>query len=98
MEWGAALGAKLAKPDKTIVSLTGDGTYLFSLPSSVHWLSRRYKAPFLTVIYNNQGWNATKNNLLRLYPEGIANRDDRYWVNFDQPADLAKIAEAAGAH
>lgn len=93
---GAALGAKLAKPDKTIVSLTGDGTYLFSLPSSVHWLSRRYKAPFLTVIYNNQGWNATKNNLLRLYPEGIANRDDRYWVNFDQPADLAKIAEAAG--
>lgn len=93
---GAAFGAKLAKPDKVIVSLTGDGTYLFSLPSSVHWLSRRYQASFLTVIYNNQGWNATKSNLLKLYPKGIAKRDDRYWVNFDQPADLAKIAEAAG--
>ncbi|MBM4764844.1 thiamine pyrophosphate-requiring protein [Bacillus sp. B15-48] len=93
---GAAIGVKMAKPDNTVISLTGDGSYLFSVPSSVHWLSRRYNAPFLTVIYNNQGWNATKNNLLRMYPDGIAKRDDRYWVNFDQPADLAKIAEAAG--
>jgi acetolactate synthase-1/2/3 large subunit len=93
---GAAIGAKLAKPDKTIVSLTGDGSYLFSIPASVHWMSRRYQAPFLTVIFNNQGWNATKNNTLKLYPDGIANRDDQFWVNFDQPADLAKVAEAAG--
>ncbi|MDQ0257080.1 acetolactate synthase-1/2/3 large subunit [Evansella vedderi] len=93
---GAAIGVKLAQPEKNVVSLTGDGSYLFSVPSSVHWMSRRYNTPFLTVIYNNQGWNATKNNLLRLYPDGIANRDDRYWVNFDQPADLAKIAQAAG--
>ncbi|MEH7255480.1 thiamine pyrophosphate-requiring protein [Neobacillus niacini] len=93
---GAAFGAKLAKPDKTIVHLTGDGSYLLGVPSSLYWMSRRYSVPFLTVIYNNQGWNATKQNLLRLYPEGIAKRDDRYWVNFEQPADLAKIAEAAG--
>lgn len=93
---GAALGAKLAKPDRTVVSLTGDGTYLFGIPSSVYWMSRRYKLPFLTIIYNNQGWNATKNNLLKLYPDGIAKSDDRYWVNFDQPADLSKVAEAAG--
>jgi acetolactate synthase-1/2/3 large subunit len=93
---GAAFGAKLAKPDKMVVSLTGDGSYLFGIPSSVYWMSRRYDAPFLTVIYNNQGWSATKNNLLKLYPHGIAKRDDRYWVNFDQPADLSKIAEAAG--
>ena len=93
---GAAIGVKLAQPDKLVVSLTGDGTYLFTVPSSVHWMSRRYNAPFLTVIYNNQGWNATKQNLLKLYPDGIANRDDQYYVNFDQPADLSKIAEAAG--
>lgn len=93
---GAALGVKLAAPDKTVVCLTGDASYLFSVPSSVHWMSRRYHAPFLTVIYNNQGWNATKNNYLKLYPDGYAKKDDRYWVNFDQPADLSKIAEAAG--
>ncbi|SFJ59690.1 thiamine pyrophosphate-requiring protein [Brevibacillus centrosporus] len=93
---GAAFGAKLAQPDKTVVSLTGDGCYLFGVPGSLYWMSRRYQVPFLTVIYNNQGWNATKQNLLKLYPDGAAKRDDRYWVNFDQPADLAKMAEAAG--
>jgi acetolactate synthase-1/2/3 large subunit len=93
---GASLGAKLAKPDKTIVNITGDGSYLFGVPSSVYWMSRRYRLPFLTVIYNNQGWNATKQNVLRMYPDGAAKNHDRYWVNFAQPADLAKIAEAAG--
>lgn len=93
---GAAFGMKLAHPTKTVVSLTGDGSYLFSQPSSVHWMSRRYKAPFLTVIYNNEGWNATKLNLLKQYPDGVAKQTDSYWVNFAQPAELAKIAEAAG--
>jgi acetolactate synthase-1/2/3 large subunit len=93
---GAAVGIKLADPSKTVVTLTGDGSYLFSVPSAVHWMSRRYQAPFLTVIYNNEGWNATKMNLLKRYPEGMAKQTDSYWVNFDQSADLAKIAEAAG--
>ncbi|WP_102346034.1 thiamine pyrophosphate-requiring protein [Bacillus sp. Marseille-P3661] len=93
---GAALGVKLAAPEKTVVNLTADGSYLLSVPSTVHWMSRKYNAPFLTVIYNNQGWNATKENVLRLYPDGMAGQHDRFWVNFDQPADLAKIAEAAG--
>ena len=93
---GAAIGIKLAAPTKTVVSLTGDGSFLFSVPASVHWMSRRYQAPFLTVIYNNEGWNATKQNLLKRYPDGMTKQTDRYWVNFDQSADLAKIAEAAG--
>jgi len=93
---GAAIGAKLAQPDKTIVNLTGDGSYLFSVPSSVHWMSRKYQTPFLTIIFNNQGWNATKMNLLKQHPNGVAKHEDQYWVNFDKPADLAKIAEAAG--
>ncbi|PZX02340.1 acetolactate synthase-1/2/3 large subunit [Psychrobacillus insolitus] len=93
---GAAIGMKMANPAKTVVSLTGDGTYFFSVPASVHWMSRRYEAPFLTVIYNNQGWNATKMNYLKRYPEGTAEQTDRYWVNFDQSSDLAKVAEATG--
>lgn len=93
---GAAIGMKMANPTKTVVSLTGDGTYFFSVPASVHWMSRRYEAPFLTVIYNNEGWNATKMNYLKRYPDGTAKQTDSYWVNFDQSADLAKVAEAAG--
>jgi acetolactate synthase-1/2/3 large subunit len=93
---GAALGAKLAAPDKTIVSLTGDGSYLFSNPTPVHWISRKYDIPFLTVIYNNYGWGAPRLSTLGVHPYGIAGQTDRFWVNFDPPSDLAKVAEAAG--
>ena len=93
---GAAIGVKLANPDKTVINLTGDGCYLFSVPSSVYWMARRYKTPFLTVIFNNQGWNATKQNVLRLHPDGVSKENDSFWVNFQEPANLDKIAEAAG--
>ena len=53
---GAAVGAKLAAPDRTVVSLVGDGSYLFGVPSSAQWMARRYQAPSLTVIFDNQGW------------------------------------------
>lgn len=93
---GAAIGAKLANPEKTVVSLTGDGSYLFSSPSVVHWVAKRYNTPFLTVIYNNSGWKSPKLSTLGVHPNGIANEMNSFGVDFDPPADLAKIAEAAG--
>ncbi|MEH7504733.1 thiamine pyrophosphate-requiring protein [Neobacillus drentensis] len=93
---GAAIGMKLAKPDKTIVSLTGDGSYLFSIPATVHWMAKRYNTPFLQVIYNNSGWKAPKLSTLGVHPHGVANETEQFWVNFDPPSDLSKIAEAAG--
>src|SRR5580704_8752180 len=47
-----------AAPPGTVVSLVGDGSYLFAVPASVHWMARRYQAPSLTVILDNQGWKA----------------------------------------
>ncbi|PLS18599.1 acetolactate synthase [Bacillus sp. M6-12] len=93
---GAAIGAKLAKPDKLVVNLTGDGSYIFSNPTPVHWISRKYDAPFLTIIYNNRGWGAPRYSTLGVHPDGAASQTDQFWVNFDPPAKLAKVAEAAG--
>ena len=47
---GAAVGAKLAAPDATVLAVTGDGSYLFSVPSSVHWMAARYRTPFVQVV------------------------------------------------
>ncbi|HWK22976.1 MAG TPA: thiamine pyrophosphate-requiring protein [Ureibacillus sp.] len=93
---GAAIGAKLAAPDKTIISLTGDGTYMFSNPTPVHWVSNKYNAPFLTIIFNNKGWGAPRMSTLGVHPNGLANQTDQFWVNFDPTAQYAKVAEAAG--
>ena len=93
---GAAIGMKLAHPEKTIISLTGDGSYLFSIPSTVHWMTRRYDTPFLTVIYNNQGWKAPMHSTLGVHPHGVANEQQDFYVDFDPPADLSGIAASAG--
>ncbi|HKQ75454.1 MAG TPA: thiamine pyrophosphate-requiring protein [Blastocatellia bacterium] len=93
---GAAIGIKLACPDKTVICLTGDGSYMFSVPSSVHWIARRYQTPFLQVIYNNRGWKAPKLSTLAIYPDGYASRDDDQGFKFDPPPDYSGIAAAAG--
>lgn len=93
---GAAVGAKLARPDALVVALTGDGSYLFSVPSAVHWMARRYRTPFLQVIYNNGGWRAPKFSMLGVHPEGYGSRTEDLDVSFDPAPDYAGIAAAAG--
>ena len=93
---GAAIGAKLAAPDKTIVAVAGDGAYMFSQPSVVHWMASRYNTPFLTLILNNRGWKAPKMSALSQYPQGYASRSNELDVAFDPPPDYGAIAAAAG--
>ncbi len=82
---GAAVGMKLVAPDKTFVALTGDGSYMFSIPSTVHWMARHYRAPFLQVVYNNRGWKAPKYSALAVHPDGYASRANDIDVSFDPP-------------
>ena len=93
---GAAIGMKLAQPDRTIVSLTGDGSYMFSIPSTVHWMARQYRTPFLQVVYNNRGWKAPRFSALAVHPQGYASRANDLGLRFDPPPDYAGIAAAAG--
>jgi len=93
---GAAIGAKLAAPDRMVASLTGDGSYMFSIPSTVHWMARQYRTPFLQVVYNNRGWHAPKFSALAVHPKGYASRANTIDVSFDPPPDYAQIAAAAG--
>ena len=59
---GGTLGIKLATEyengpgkGKFVVQIVGDGTFLFSVPGSVYWISKRYKIPVLTIVLNNKG-------------------------------------------
>ena len=93
---GAAVGMKLACPEKDIVALTGDGTYIFSHPTAVHWMAAKYNAPFMTVIYNNQGWNAVKLSAAALHPDGYAAQANNFRASLAPPAQLDMVAAAAG--
>ncbi len=93
---GAAIGAKLAHPDKTVIALSGDGSYMFSVPSSVHWMARKYGTPFLQIVYNNGGWRSPKMSTLAVHPQGHASRANSIGVEFDPVPDHSAIAAAAG--
>ncbi len=93
---GAAIGMKLAAPEKTLVVMSGDGSYMFSQPSTVHWMARRYRTPFLQIIFNNRGWKAPKFSTLAVHPDGFASRAGDLDLSFDPPPDYSGIAAAAG--
>ncbi|TGD94786.1 thiamine pyrophosphate-requiring protein [Methylobacterium nonmethylotrophicum] len=93
---GAAIGVKLARPDRTVVALTGDGSYMFTVPSSVHWMARRYRTPFVQVIFNNRGWKSPKLSTLAVHPDGYAARANHLDTSFEPAPDYVGIAAAAG--
>ncbi|MBI4305131.1 MAG: thiamine pyrophosphate-requiring protein [Chloroflexi bacterium] len=92
---GAALGAKLAEPDRDVVALQGDGSFVYSRPTSAFWAAEKYSAPFLTVIYNNSRHRATVRNWDRHYPEGVGKKTGRYiGVDIDPSPDYDVLAKA----
>ena len=93
---GAAIGAKLAAPDKTVVAISGDGSYMFGVPSTVQWMARRYETPYLHIVLNNRGWNAPRFSALSVHPDGYASRANTLDISFDPSPDYAGIAAAAG--
>jgi acetolactate synthase I/II/III large subunit len=91
----AAIGLKLADPEAEVITLVGDGSYVFGVPSSTYWVAETYGAPQLTIIFNNGGWHAPKVSTLLVHPQGAAKASDRYWITTSARARLADIAAAA---
>jgi acetolactate synthase-1/2/3 large subunit len=95
---GTALGVKLARPDRTVVQICGDGSFYFCNPASVYAVAKQYQLPIFTVVLDNSGWSAVKEATLRVYPEGEAKATNQYEALLAPDMNFAKLAEAAGAH
>jgi acetolactate synthase-1/2/3 large subunit len=94
---GAALGAKLALPDKTVLATVGDGAYLFNVPLSAHHVAWAEKLPILIVVFDDQGWSTIKRSYRGAKPDGWAAKSGRYALcDFEVGIDYAKVAEASG--
>ncbi|MFD1685024.1 thiamine pyrophosphate-requiring protein [Halobellus litoreus] len=95
---GAGVGAKLASPDSRVISLVGDGSYLFANPSACALLAAEYDAPTLTVVYDNQGWNAVEGATTAQYPDGAAAADAVPESHIETTMDLSAPATLVDAH
>jgi acetolactate synthase I/II/III large subunit len=101
---GAAIGAKLAAPDKLVVLAEADGCFIFSSPTAALWTARVHKIPFLTVIFNNQVYNAPRRDFKNLcgdntFLEKMASEQGGNWLgmSLSPSPEYSLIAEANGA-
>lgn len=96
---GAAIGAKLGAPDATVIAAVGDGSYMFCAPTACHFTAQKYRIPFLTVVYNNQAWNATIAAARGLYPDGVAQKTRNFPGTDLSPSPHFELtAQACGAY
>ncbi|MHB8577495.1 MAG: thiamine pyrophosphate-requiring protein [Dehalococcoidia bacterium] len=96
---GAALGAKLAAPEQTVIACMGDGSYMFGVPTAAHWVARRMNLPVLYIVWNNARWNAVESATRTVYPDGWAVRSDAFPFSDLSPSlDFELICRAGGGY
>jgi acetolactate synthase I/II/III large subunit len=97
---GAALGAKLAQPEKLVVATVGDGAYMFANPTACHWVGEAHKLPILTVVNNNQVYNAVRRATLAMYEKGSAQaeNDAHTLADLNPSPAFEKLIEASGGY
>jgi acetolactate synthase I/II/III large subunit len=96
--FGASLGAKLAAPERQVLSVLGDGAYMFANPTACHYMAQMQKLSVLTVIYNNALYNAVRRATLDMYGRGVAAEGDgRLLADLPAP-NFEKIVAAHDGH
>jgi acetolactate synthase-1/2/3 large subunit len=96
---GAALGAKLAAPEQTVICCVGDGAYIFGAPTAAHFVSRAAGLPVLYLVFNNRAWNAVKRAVTGYAPEGWTARTRNIPLSDLEPApDYELVCRASGGH
>ena len=87
---GAAMGAKLGRPDLPVFAFQGDGAYGIGGLAEVMTLVRE-EIPVISIVANNHEWGAEKKNQIDFY-------GDRYLgTNLATNPDYAQLAKDMGA-
>ncbi len=93
---GAALGAKIARPDSQVVCLVGDGSMMFGQVESL-WMASRYDIPIIIIVLNNRSYNSER---LALYSQSkLAASNKDLWKDMscylgDPNIDFVNIAKS----
>ncbi len=94
--WGlpAALGVKLALPDRPVVALVGDGSAMYTCQAL--WTAAHDRIPVVFVIFNNTSYRILKQRLFA--QRGFAAQVDRFvGMELENPAiDYVGLARSLG--
>jgi acetolactate synthase-1/2/3 large subunit len=92
----AALGAKLAAPDRQVVGLVGDGDFLMTVQELA--TAAQYNIPVVFVVANNAGWIAIRDLQAAVYGEERAQGAEFTKGGSPVSPDLAGLARAFGCY
>jgi acetolactate synthase I/II/III large subunit len=96
---GAALGARLAHPERLVVAVLGDGSHLFGNPVALHHASALHRLPVLFIVVNNAMWGAVRRAALGMYPAGEAARSNKPpLIDLDELPAFEQVCAAAGGY
>jgi benzoylformate decarboxylase len=94
--WGlpAAIGVKLALPDRPVVALVGDGSAMYTVQAL--WTAAHYRLPVIWVIFNNTSYRILKQRLVNM--RGLAEQVDKFvGMELTDPAiDFVGLARSLG--
>ncbi|MCL2696624.1 MAG: biosynthetic-type acetolactate synthase large subunit [Oscillospiraceae bacterium] len=85
---GAAIGAKIAKPEKTVVNVAGDGSFGMNLNELV--TLSKYQIPVIQLVLNNSVLGMVRQWQRIFYDARFSQ------TTLDRPLDYKKLAEAFG--
>ncbi len=76
---GIALGAKLGAPDRPVVAVIGDGSFMYNPVIQSLALSKHRDLPIMIIVSNNTGYLAMKREHNNFYPDGVAAQNDIFY-------------------
>ena len=87
---GAAIGAQVGNPDKTVLHVTGDGSFRMNCNELA--TEEYYKLPIITLLFNNSTLGMVRQWQHLIYHEHYSQ------TTLDRGPDFTKLAEAYGVH
>jgi thiamine pyrophosphate-dependent acetolactate synthase large subunit-like protein len=73
-----ALGVKAANPKRPVICLIGDGSFSYDPAPAAYGAAQEHNLPFLTVMFNNQGYLSQKSGVPKYYPGGWAVKSNNF--------------------
>lgn len=95
---GLSLGLKLAHPQRTVVTLIGDGGFLYNPVVQSFGAARDFALPIIIVLFNNKKYAAMQNMHTRIYPTGAAVETGTYFGTHINGPDYLKLMDAFGGY
>jgi acetolactate synthase I/II/III large subunit len=93
----AAIGAKLAAPNRQVIAIVGDGSFLQTVQELS--MAAQYDIPAVFLVMNNYGWECIKNlQTLQFGPDRVLATSFQKRDGTPFSSDLAMVARGFGCH